>query len=523
MSTGTAQGRYAELMPDREPYLQRARECAKLTIPGLIREAGANAYTKIKTPYQSIGARGVNNLSSKLLITQLPPNAPFFRLIVDDSVFEEQQEEGFRTDVEKAMSKYERRSMQEIEASGDRVPAGEGFKHLLVTGNILLYDGPEAMRVFHLDRYVAVRDPMGNPLEIVVHESIAPAALPDDFYSKLKGQIKAANKRTPEKSVDLYTHLKREKGQWTVYQEAFGRKIPGTAGTYPIDACPWHLLRLIRIDGESYGRSYVEEYLGDLKSHEALTAAMVEGAAMAAKVIVFVDPNGVTRVRKVAEAENGKVMSGNAKDVTILHMDKHADFSVAERLSDRIEQRLAYAFLLHTAVQRNAERVTAEEIRYMAQELDTAISGIYGILSQEFQLPYIRYKLVKLEKAGKLPPLPKDLVKPTIVTGIEALGRGQDRNKLVQYIKTLADALGPEGALQLINGPEFAERLGVADGIDMEGLVVTPEQYAQTQQNQQAMGMIGQLGPNAMNLMTKAMQSGQMPNPAQGDPNVQEG
>ncbi|UZT50437.1 head-to-tail connector protein [Enterobacter phage 04_vB_Eclo_IJM] len=35
-------------------------------------------------------------------------------------------------------------------------------------------------------------------------------------------------------------------------------------------------------------------------------------------------------------------------------------------MADAIEQRLGWAFLLNSAVQRNAERVTAEEIRYVA-------------------------------------------------------------------------------------------------------------------------------------------------------------
>lgn len=499
MSTGTAQARYQELSADRDPYLRRGRLCAKYTIPALLMEEGANAQTQIRTPYQSVGARGTNNLASKFLLTQIPSNAPFFRLIVNPAVYEESEDSAeAKSEIEKGLAKYERRAMSEIESDGDRVPVNEAFKHLIVVGNVLVYDSPQGLKVFHLDRHVVVRDPMGHPIEMLTKETVAPAALPEEMRQKLKGKLKSERKNAPEKNVDIYTHLKRDGNEWKVYQEAFGVKIPGTNGTYPLDACPWMPLRLIRVDGEDYGRSYVEEYLGDLKSLEALTAAMVEGAAMSAKVIVFVDPNGNTRAKKVAEADTGDVLSGNAQDVTILHMDKHADFSVAERLADKIEHRLSYAFLLNTAVQRDAERVTAAEVRYMAQELDTAISGIYGILSQEFQLPYIRQKLVTLEKEGKLPPLPRDLVKPTIVTGIEALGRGQDRNRLVEYAKTLADTLGPEMALRLLHGPELAKRLATADGIDSEGLVKSPEEFAAEQQQGQMQAMVQQLGPDVI-------------------------
>lgn len=504
---GTAKSRYQELQTDRDIYLSRARECAKLTIPSLFMPEGSTAGTKIRTPYQSIGARGANNLSSKFTFTQLPPNDPFFRFIVDPTLYEEEENDHeIRSEIEQALSKYEKRVMWELEATGDRTPVGEAFLNLVVGGNVLLYDSPSGMRVFQLPKYVVKRGPAGQPIEIVVKENLAPASLPEDFQQKLKDAIKKVQKKgSNEKTVELYTHLKLDGDTWTVYQECLGRKVPGTKGTYPKDKCPWMPLRFVRIDGEDYGRSYVEEYLGDLKSLEALTEAIVEGSAMAAKVIVFVDPTGQTRARKVAEADTGDVLSGNASDVTILHMDKHADFSVAERMADRFEQRLSHAFLLHTAIQRNAERVTAEEIRFMAQELDTAISGIYSILAQEFQLPYIRQKIAKLERQNKLPDLPHDLVRPTVITGVEALRRGEDRNKLVMFIKTLAETLGPDILSQILNLDELVTRLATHDRIEIEGLIKDKEERQSMQEQGQMMDLVKQLGPKGMELIKQQL------------------
>ena len=69
---------------DREQYLERAREVAKLTIPHLYPPKGANEATEYPTPYQSVGSRGVTNLASKLMLALFPPQAPFFRLDVDE-------------------------------------------------------------------------------------------------------------------------------------------------------------------------------------------------------------------------------------------------------------------------------------------------------------------------------------------------------------------------------------------------------------------------------------------------------
>ena len=100
----------------------------------------------------------------------------------------------------------------------------------------------------------------------------------------------------------------------------------------------------------------------------------------------------------------------------------------------RIEQRLQFAFLLNASVQRQAERVTATEVQLIANELNDALGGVYGILTTEFQLPYINTKLDMLKQQKLLPDLPKELVKTKIIVGMEALGRASDRLRLLQFM-----------------------------------------------------------------------------------------
>ena len=81
--------RYNKLEGKRERYLDRAREVSELTIPALLPPEGFTSSTDLYTPYQSVGARGVNNLASKLLMLLLPPNVPFFRLMPNDEASQE--------------------------------------------------------------------------------------------------------------------------------------------------------------------------------------------------------------------------------------------------------------------------------------------------------------------------------------------------------------------------------------------------------------------------------------------------
>jgi hypothetical protein len=73
MMKETAKQRYEKLQADRQHYLDRARECSELTIPTLIPDDGFESSSELYTPFQSVGARGVNNLASKLLLLLLPP------------------------------------------------------------------------------------------------------------------------------------------------------------------------------------------------------------------------------------------------------------------------------------------------------------------------------------------------------------------------------------------------------------------------------------------------------------------
>jgi hypothetical protein len=282
-----------------------------------------------------------------------------------------------------------------------------------------------------------------------------------------------------------------------LYQEVNGQVIPTSVGQVPLDRNPFIPLRFTRIDGEDYGRGYVEEYFGDLASLEALSQAIVEGSAAAAKLLFLVRPNGTTKMRVLAEAPNGAFVQGNADDVSVLQLDKAADFRVAMETMKTINDRLSYAFLLNSSVQRDAERVTAEEVRFMAQELESALGGVYSILSQELQMPMIKNILLRLEEQGKVPPMPKGTIKPQVITGLEALGRGQDLNKLATFLKFL-QPLGPEVLAREMNIDDYIDRLGASLGIDTDGLIKSPEQKAQeaqaaaAAQQQQAMMQMAQ-------------------------------
>lgn len=505
MNYSTAESLYTSHEGNRWNYLDRARDCSKLTIPYIMPQDGFGAHSRLETPFQGVGARGTNNLASKLLLALLPPNAPFFRLKVDEQKLKEEgAPDEVLTEMETSLQAIEDTIMDAVAKESYRVGLHEALKHLIVTGNVLLYMPEEGgLRVFHLDRFIIKRDPMGNILHIATKEDVAYVALPQE----IKDQIGV--EKGKDETCSLYTACCLEGDKWHIWQDINGTKVPNSEGYFKLDECPFIPLRFSRIDGEDYGRGYVEEYLGDLQSLEALTKAIVEGSAAAAKVLFMVNPNGTTRPRTLAEAPNGGIVQGSQADVSVLQLNKFNDFRVAQETIGQIKERLSHSFLITSAQVRNAERVTAEEIRMLSQELESALGGLYSLLSSEMQLPMIKRLMVILNKQKKLPKLPEDLVEPVVVTGIEALGRGNDLQKLDLFLAGAAQVVGAEAVGGFLNVGEYFKRRATALGIKTSGLMKSEEQLQMEQQQAQQMQMLQQLGPSGINAISKQADTAQ--------------
>ena len=493
----TAAGRYAQLESARSTFDREAKESSKLTIPSLIPESTTGTRAKIKTPFQAVGARGVNSLASKLLFALLPPSTAFFKLSIDSLELLKQGQEGLESEIDKGLRTIESALMNEIEISNDRVAMFEALKHLIVGGNVLLYLTDDGLKVYPLSKFVCKRDAVGNILEIITKESVNPNALSPQFLEQIKKK-ENYDEKTMEGDLDIYTYIKRINDEHFWHQECKGEKIPGTDGRSKVEVSPWITLRFVRIDGEDYGRGYVEEYRGDLISLEALMQAIIEGAAASAKTIFLVNPNGVTRAATLAKAPNGAIREGTAADISVMQVGKGSDFQVSFSAIQRIESRLEYAFLMARSVQRDAERVTAAEVTMMANELENSLGGIYSILTQEFQLKYLKRRMHMLVRSGKAPKLPERLVKPKIVTGVQGLGRGNDRNKLIEFIGTVSQALGPDIMRQYMNVDEAIKRLATSIGIDTVNLVKTQEEIQNEMEAMQQQQLIQHLGPAAL-------------------------
>jgi hypothetical protein len=516
MTQGVLYKRYEKLSSERSQFLEDAYKSSELTIqfllPRLGEGKGQNSPPSIIKQHQSIGAMGVNNISNKLLLALFPPNQSFFKLGIDDfTALELAGDDQARSKIEEGFSAVERTATDFTERSGLRPPFEEALKHLIVTGNILINRTKTGgLEIFHMDQYVLSRDPDGKVREIVIDEKFTFASLPD----RVKDIMRAEGKEPAEFNeqgepndnyLSMYTQVRKINDKiWKVTQEVEGIPIP-TQGpnTFKDEKNPWFALRFHAIKGSSWGRGYIHNFLGDLDTLEQLWKSLTHGAKAMAFLLFMIRPGSTIRPKDIIEKVNGGFVSANPDDVGVLQSQKAGDYTTVLNAIDRITGRLSKALLMDESITRAAERVTATEIRVLAQRLEESLGGFYSILTQDFQLPYLQLTLDHMIKTKQIPNLPKGVVKPIIITGLDALGRNSEAERLSQFTQELQAAMGPELVGQILNPLDMAKRLGAARGIDTKGLIKSQEDMDAEKQQAQQQAQAEAVGPAAAGLAGK--------------------
>ena len=505
-----ASSRYQSLSTDRQQFLDKGRECSELTLPYLLVNDGHASGTKLPVPWQSLGAKGVNVLASKLMLSLFPVNTSFFKLQINDAELAAIPEvtPEIKSEVDLSLSKMEKIIMQQIAETSDRIMLHAAMKHLIVTGNVLIFVGKKALKVYPLDRYVVNRDGDGNVIELYTKETIHRTLLPKEFQKPVMGEgtdINSPGEDGPKfgttgasktEEAEIYTCVKLQDGQWRGHQEGDDKILPGSQSSAPKNLPQWLALRWNVVDSEPYGRGRVEEFLGDLKSLEGLMQSMVEGSAAAAKVVFTVSPSSTCKPQSLARAQNGSIIVGRPDDVGVVQVGKTADFRTVMEMIQELTRRLSDAFLILNV--RQSERTTASEVEIVRQEINEQLAGIYGNLTTDLLKPYLDKKLSILQRMKSVPTLPKGLVSPIVVAGLNGIGRGQDKVALIEFLQAAAQGLGPEALMQYISPEEFLKRLAAASGIDTLNLIKdasTMEAEAnQAQQQQVQSSLINQAG-----------------------------
>ena len=255
--------------------------------------------------------------------------------------------------IEYGLSILENAIMKYMEAMSLRPTLSECLKQLIVAGNALLFLPPKegGIKCYSLKDYVVQRDGTGNVLQIVAKDVLSRASLPEKVLQMIEDTATGDYLTDVSSDVEIYTHVYRLGNVWKSYQEIDGKIIPNSNQTYPLDKSPWIPVRYTKQDGESYGRSFVEDFLGDLRTLDKLSKSINDISVIASKIIFLVSPSCQTSIRQLERAKNGSFVKGRPEEVMPMQINKTSDLQVTMSTVGTIEQRLSYAFLLNSSVQ----------------------------------------------------------------------------------------------------------------------------------------------------------------------------
>lgn len=476
MKETSALARWQSLDGERRAFLTRCEQYARFTIPKLCPPDGYNqASQELTHDWQALGAQGVNHLANKLMLTLFAPSRPFVRFELKTEMVAELVQMGMTEQVlAELLATGERKAVAALDQKACRPKIFEILKHLLVTGNGLLCL-EEDMRVMGIKHYAVQRSMSGKVLEILTHEQLKWEELDDDIRPLITD-------KSHGNDVVLLKWIEFKDDQYHMTQHVDNVCLPENFnGKWDEEALPYRALTWDLSDDANYGTGYVEDYAGDFVALSALSQAQVEGGILAAEFRWLANPGGLTAPEDIARSANGAVIPGARGDLDLVNSGTAVAISQLEGIVSKYERRIGKAFLLGSAVTRDAERVTAEEYRGQALELETSLGGAYSRIAIDFQRPVAYWLLKELDFQIK-----GTAITPTIITGLDALSRNGDLDNLKMWLGDMAQISNlPPPLLQRLKVSELAAVMAAARGVESGKFLFSEAEFTQIQQQAQ--------------------------------------
>jgi len=186
----------------------------------------------------------------------------------------------------------------------------------------------------------------------------------------------------------------------------------------------------------------------------------------------------MTRPDDLNKSKNGDFVAARKEDISPISGGNPDGVQVADSFLQRVERRLSMGFLMQSAITRNAERVTAEEVRMQALELETSYGGVYTGIAKDVQGPVA---LWSLDRAGV--DITGSGLQATVITGLDALTRNAELESLRAAFSDMALTAGlPEAMQARIKWKPLGDFIGAGRGVKLSPFLMSEQEFTQAQQ-----------------------------------------
>lgn len=498
----------------KNALIERCEQYAVWTVPSVCPQEEESESEQTKGNV-AIGARLVNHLANRIVDTMFPSDRPFFSLPLTPEAenklseeLEEEEKNKYLRDIKKVTAAIEDTAMRKLNLTSYRPIAVQAVQHLIITGNAVIHRTEDDMRtVYGVKDSSVTRDVKGRLVNCMLRDSRMFGTLSTEMQERLTEDGKKEYKQEDPVTVYTYYYLDRTTKKWTRLQGIDTIVLMNTKKTYakvdlPILSLTWNLSR-----GENYGRGLVEDHSVTFHNIDVTTLAMIDLINIAADVKFLVNPASTMDVVEWNEAERGAYLPGRPDDITTPQFPKRLEIDIMSSAIQRWEQELAQSFLLNSSGVRDAERVTAEEIRFVARELESAFGGLYSALALGWQHREATYLISKVNFSVEGPNGTKNF-DVVVTTGLESLSREGQLDNLRAAIGDLQlmDAV-PEDLRNVMDRRAFAEFVFTNRGMKIGQFILTQEQIEQQQRAAQQAQQAQQQAEGAQQVAVAAGQA----------------
>lgn len=461
--------------------------CAKYTLPQLyledsVRESGLEPEDLVIG--DSIGAEALNNFISQILKIVFPVRDSFFRVQMrtgaDGSLSRlspERQQDVFR--------RYEEAAMHQLYKRGLHAQKFMLLGLLLTLGNVVYKipkDPNKEIQVYDLNDCVIKRNLNGQVTDIIICEKTEVRFLSAKAVAKLAREKKVYKE---DDVVKLYTHVRLNRnGKFEVSQSVDEIDLELGDNFYAEADCEYKVGAINVKRGSHYGVGQVQQYIPLIHKANVYADTATDTAVAGSIVTWAVSPSAGVRPEEFANREQGQPFGVRPDDIKAIVADVGANYQMTIAQYEQIARTLARVFLLPQAVQRDAERVTAEEIRMIAAKLEETHSGLYAAIANTIQRPMAdtAIELVEDEELVKY----KDEIEVNLVTAMEAQSRSAELENLMAAAgdTTIFNSIPPQVQEEMKLRP-FLSTILANRNVDASKYVKTDEERQEELQQQQ--------------------------------------
>lgn len=471
-----------------ESVIRKCENFATFTIPSLMVDPLQKTSQTVQHDFQSVGSLLTNNLASKLVSSLFPNGVPFFKNMPTPALVQAAEAKSVDGQALSSMlAQLDREATERLFVNASQAKLTRLIKLLIVTGNSLLYRDPVTAKIvlWGIRSFVVRRTATGEYRHVVLKQNMRfdelPLAVQADYTSKQPGKAQA------DRLYDYFTVIERLPGsinnRVVVWNEIDGIRV-GPESSYPEHLSPWVITTWNLADGEHYGRGLVEDFTGDFAKVSLISEQLGLYELEALSLLNLVDEAAGGVIDEYQEADTGSYVRGKTAAITSYERGDYKKIAEVRNSIGEVVQRLSAAFM-YTGNVRDAERVTAEEIRAVAKEAEATLGGVYSLLAETLQTPLAYLCMADVSEAI-MNGVVSQMYKPTILTGIPALSRAiaiqnilaatQEAAAVVPALVQLDNRVDPQKLMDLFYNSR---------SIDTTLIFKSPEQLAEEAQVKQ--------------------------------------